>query len=105
MSRRHLIYFPRSLIFRLCLISSSLPAPATQSTDITTSEPSTPSLTTVLAAVPASFTSGGISPKTSTTSLGVTGLPPRPPTTRWHPKPGGEVPHAPDQYWPMVMYK
>ncbi|GHJ87600.1 hypothetical protein NliqN6_4002 [Naganishia liquefaciens] len=83
----------------------ALPAPATQSTDITTTQqPAAPSLTTVLAAVPASFTSGGISPKSST-STGVTGLPPRPPTTRWHPKPGGEVPHAPDAYWPMVMYK
>ncbi|KAJ9092622.1 hypothetical protein QFC19_008660 [Naganishia cerealis] len=83
----------------------ALPAPGTQSTGIATSESSTASLTAVLAAVPASFTSGGILPKTSSSALGVTGLPPRPPTTRWHPKPGDEVPHAPDQYWPMVMYK
>ncbi|KAJ9095417.1 hypothetical protein QFC20_006655 [Naganishia adeliensis] len=76
----------------------ALPALGNQSTDIATSSESQPSLTTVLAAIPASFTSGGILPKTG-------GLPPRPPTTRWHPVPGDEVPHAPDQYWPMVMYK
>ncbi|KAJ9125726.1 hypothetical protein QFC24_002510 [Naganishia onofrii] len=85
----------------------ALPAPGTQSTDIATSNQSTPSLTAVLAAVPASFTSGGILPKKAASSsvLDASGLPPRPPATRWHPKLGDEVPHAPDQYWPMVMYK
>ncbi|KAI5453097.1 hypothetical protein NCC49_006126 [Naganishia albida] len=76
----------------------ALPAPANESTDIATSSESQPSLTQVLAAVPASFTSGGILPKSS-------GLPPKPPTKKWVPLPGDEVPHAPDQYWPMVMYK
>lgn len=71
---------------------------ASSSTAVTKTE-GTPELTSILANIPSAFVAKGV--QTGSTS----GLPPKPPTYKWRPQPGGDIPHAPDAYWPMIGYK
>lgn len=64
-----------------------------------------PALVSVLEKLPAgkAFIGGGIETATATAAGG---LPPLPPKIgkKWVPQPGGEIPHAPDAYWPLIGY-